>query len=107
AAPAARAAFTYTVTVGDPANSAVFFPPTQVIGVGDTVQWTWVSGSHSATSDTALWPAASSDFTFTFKDVGNFTYTDGPPTTDPLRMGSIRVVPRAFTVEVHDGFFNP
>jgi len=60
---------------------------TTVINVGDTVQWNWVSGTHSTTSgtcssgcspdgtwDSTILSAPSGTFSFTFNNVGSFPY---------------------------------
>jgi len=58
---------------------------TTVIRKGETVQWTWMSGSHSTTSGTCsgactannVWDStikSSGTFSYTFNQVGNFSY---------------------------------
>jgi hypothetical protein len=48
------------------------------INVGDTVQWTWITGGHSVTSDDGLFNTgvlgAGSTFSFTFDQAGDFAY---------------------------------
>jgi hypothetical protein len=48
------------------------------INVGDTVQWTWITGGHSVTSDDGLFDTgilvAGSTFSFTFDQAGDFAY---------------------------------
>ena len=54
-----------------------FNPGTTNINVNDQVKWTWVSGFHSTTSDTALWdstPMGSGTYNRTFSTAGTFPY---------------------------------
>lgn len=55
-----------------------FAPASVKIHVGDTVQWTVDSGTHTTTSDTAVWDSATMAtgqvFTFRFDQAGDYPY---------------------------------
>jgi plastocyanin len=56
-----------------------FFSPNQIfIATGDTIQWVWVSGTHTTTSDDGLWDSgimsAGSTFSYTFTNAGDYSY---------------------------------
>jgi len=56
-----------------------FDPPTVLIKTNDSVMWTWLSGLHTTTSDTALWDSGQHDtgfvFTNKFTSAGSFPYS--------------------------------
>jgi plastocyanin len=62
-------AATFTVS----AATGTFQPPTLTIAVGDTVSWVAISG-HTVTSNTNAWPRATSDFSHTFSQAGEYPY---------------------------------
>ena len=72
-------AATKTVQVG-PGGSLTFSPGTVTVGVGDTVEWRWMSGTHTTTrmNGPESWDSgvASAPHTFshTFTQVGTFAY---------------------------------
>lgn len=74
-------ATTFNVTVGD--GGFIFTPDSVTIQVGDTVQWTWAAGGHSATAGTPGAPSGFFDsgilsqgatFSHTFNTPGSFPY---------------------------------
>ncbi|MFL6585043.1 MAG: PQQ-dependent sugar dehydrogenase [Chthoniobacterales bacterium] len=75
-------AATVTVHVGPSSNFFGFSPDPVAINVGDSVQWVWDSGPHSATSGTAGHPTgvfdsgqkSSGTFTHAFTSAGNVPY---------------------------------
>ena len=64
---ASAATFTVSAATGS------FEPPALTIAVGDTVSWTGIAG-HTVTSTTNAWPRATSDFSFTFTQAGEYPY---------------------------------
>ena len=79
----ARAATTWSVTMELDTMGGYYFNPNVVaVNVGDTVNWTDLSGTHTATSDPGqneswdsgpMYPGQS--FTYTFSIPGNYTYS--------------------------------
>src|SRR5260370_41965719 len=73
-APLATLAGTSNVSI-EPSD---FNPPNVTINVNDQVVWTWVSPSHTTTSDTGLWDSGFHTtgfvFTNTFTSAGSFPY---------------------------------
>lgn len=59
------------------ANNA-FTPSDVTVAPGDVVRWTWIDGTHSTTSDTALWDSGVFSppriFDFAFGAIGDFRY---------------------------------
>ena len=59
-------------------SGLMYSPQTITINVGETVNWVWVGGNHSTTSDTGIWDSGqhSPPFTFahTFNTQGTFPY---------------------------------
>ena len=59
-------------------TSFAFTSNSVTIPVGSAVQWTLVNGTHTTTSDTAVWDSGilptGNTFTFTFNTVGDYTY---------------------------------
>src|SRR5260370_31973852 len=55
-----------------------FSPASVTINVNDSVQWNWVSGTHSSTSSSGLWDStqlsAPSSYSLAFPSIGNFPY---------------------------------
>jgi len=99
-------AATRTVTISNFAfTDAVSNNSTTVINVGDTVQWSWSSGTHSTTSGTCSGPgactasgtwdstvlSAPNTFSFTFNNAGSFPYYCQVHTTSML--GKVIVKP--------------
>jgi plastocyanin len=76
-ATVANAATTWVVHVG-PGFSLTFSPANLTIAVGDSVQWTWVSGFHNVTSTTAepfqSVTTTTGTYTYTFANAGHFPY---------------------------------
>jgi plastocyanin len=79
--PSVANATTVIVTVGD--GGFFFFPSSVMLGVGDTVQWTWSAGGHTSTSGapgspTGFWDSGflnqGQTFSFTFNSAGSFPY---------------------------------
>lgn len=79
-------ATTFQVTIG-PNGKLQFSPSTQAIQVGDTVQWTWASSTHSTTSGSCVGTTCTPDgewdsgvlnlnatFSHTFTTAGTFPY---------------------------------
>lgn len=70
-----------TVQVG-PGFTTTFSPANVAANVGDTIRWTWVSGTHDVTSTSVPGGAASfaspiqssGTFTYVVTVVGNYTY---------------------------------
>lgn len=66
------------VTVDVGISSFAFTPPDVTINVGDTVRWTNNGGTHTTTSDTAVWDSGflspGQMFNWTFNDAGMFPY---------------------------------
>jgi plastocyanin len=56
----------------------MYSPQTITIGVGETVNWIWVGGFHSTTSDTGVWDSGQhsppNTFSHTFNTSGTFPY---------------------------------
>jgi glucose/arabinose dehydrogenase len=73
-APLATLAGTSNVSI----EPSAFNPPNVTINVNDQVVWTWVSPSHTTTSDTGLWDSGFHTtgfvFTNTFTSAGSFPY---------------------------------
>ncbi len=59
-------------------SSFAFTPQDLTVAAGTTVRWTNMDGSHSTTSDTALWDsgvlAVGGQFSFTFNTPGTYAY---------------------------------
>lgn len=72
-APSLRAA-----NVGVTVGSNFFAPQSVRINLGDTVVWTWSSGTHSVTSDTGAWDSGvkstPANFSHQFNNAGDFPY---------------------------------
>jgi len=55
-----------------------FFPASVTINAGDSVQWNWISGTHSTTSSSGLWDSTElsspANYTQTFPSQGTFPY---------------------------------
>ena len=94
---ASVSAATVHVLVGSGGNN--FSPASVSIQVGDTVQWDWVSGSHSSTSGTpgapnGLWDSgvqSSGSFSHTFTSAGSFSYYCTPHGACCGMVGSVNV----------------
>lgn len=56
-------------------SSNTFNPSTATINVGDTVQWTGITGNHTVTSSSSNWSFRSvADTSFTFNAAGTYDY---------------------------------
>ena len=108
-------AATRTVTISNFAfTDAVSNNSTTVINAGDTVQWTWSSGTHSATSGTCSGPGTCTPsgtwdstilgtpntFSFTFNNAGSFPYYCRVHTTGML--GNVTVNPFPVVTNTND-----
>lgn len=91
-------ATTFNVTVGD--GGFLFTPDSVTIQVGDTVQWTWAAGGHSATAGTPGQPSGFFDsgilsqgatFSHTFNTPGAFPYFCTPHGACCQMVGTITV----------------
>lgn len=96
----AHSAWSATVTVHVGPNGLHSFSPDKVsISVGDTVQWVWDSGGHSATAGTpghssGLFDSGiknSGSFTYTFTSAGTFPYYCSPHGACCNMTGSVAV----------------
>jgi plastocyanin len=88
----------HTVTV----DNFAFAPKDLTIKVGDTVEWTWVAGSHSVTSGTSCTSDGKFDstlvpppktFTHTFDTAGSFPYFCIAHCASSGMVGSVTVTP--------------
>lgn len=66
-------AVTINVSVGSPAN--MFSPSNFTANIGDVVVWTWVSGTHNVTSNSASVPPGATPFVSPTQSSGTFSYT--------------------------------
>src|SRR5215471_13831167 len=55
-----------------------FSPSSMTINVNDSVQWNWVSGTHSSTSSSGLWDSMQlgtpNSYSVAFPGIGNYPY---------------------------------
>lgn len=86
------------ITAG-PAGTLTFSPATVAANVGDTIQWTWASGTHTTTSlgipaGAAAWDAplenTSTSFNYVVTMAGTYNYTCTPHAADNMT-GTITV----------------